>query len=404
MKVYLIGAGMGNPGLLTERARRALSESSLVIGASRLLEELSCPGADIVEAVRADDIMAALEGSQADVASVVFSGDLGFFSGSSLLYGRLAGFDVETIPGISSLSYFCAKVMTSYSDAHIVSVHGRRENAVGAVQTHAKTFLLTGGTLKVQDVCAELVQAGLGDVEVKAGERLSYADERIVFGTAAQLADETFDDLAVMLVENPHPIERPTVAPGLPDTAFARGDAPMTKEEVRQLVISKLLLKPESVLWDVGAGTGSVTVEGAFAAAWGRVYAIECDADALAVLKDNKTRFRLSNVHIVEGRAPQALEGLERPDCVFIGGSRGELASIVQAARAANPQVRIVATAITLETLAQLLACLRDQGVDGAQIVQVSISRAHAAGGYHLMKGENPIYIVSFGGEEVVQS
>lgn len=404
MKVYLIGMGMGNPGLLTERARQALSESSLVIGAGRLLEGLSCPGADIVEAVRTDDIMAVLEGSQADAVSVVFSGDLGFFSGSSLLYDRLEGFDVETVPGISSLSYFCAKTMTSYSDVHIVSVHGRQANAVGAVQTHAKTFLLTGGALKVQDVCAELVQAGLEDVEVKVGERLSYPDERIVSGTASQLADELFADLAVMLVENPHPIERPTVAPGLSDAAFVRGDAPMTKEEVRQLVISKLRLRPESVLWDIGAGTGSVTIEGAFAAARGKVYAVECDAGALDVLKANKDRFQLPNVHIVEGRAPLVLGGLERPDCVFVGGSRGDLAPIIRAVHTANPQARIVVSAITLETLAQLLACLREYGVDDAEIVQVSVSRAHVAGGYHLMKSENPIYIVSFGGEEMIRS
>ena len=404
MKVYLIGLGMGNPALLTVKATRALQESTLLVGAGRLLDALDCPDAKRVEAVRADDIVDALQREQADCASVVFSGDLGFFSGSTLLAGRLDGFEVESIPGISSLSYFCAKTMTSYGDAHIVSVHGRTANVVGAVQTHPKTFLLTGGAQKVHDVCALLVDAGLADVKVIAGERLSYDDERIVEGTAEELSQMTFADLAVMLVFNPHPIARLFAAPGLVDSAFARGKAPMTKEEVRELAIAKLQLRPDSVLWDIGAGTGSVTVEGAFAACEGAVYAVERNEDALQVLSENKERFGLSNVHIVAGLAPKALEGLPAPDCAFIGGSAGNLEAIVDAVLSANPQARIVATSIALETLSRLLSCLHERGIDDAQVVQAFIAKADKVGPYHMMKGANPIYIVSFGGQEGMRS
>src|SRR5699024_4360412 len=106
---------------------------------------------------------------------------------------------------------------------------------------------------------------GLGGVSVSVGERLSYPDERVVTGTAAELAEQSFADLSVVLAENPDPVVRPFNSPGLPDGAFLRGDVPMTKEEVRTLAISKLRLEEHHVVWDVGAGTGSVSVECALA-------------------------------------------------------------------------------------------------------------------------------------------
>ena len=114
---------------------------------------------------------------------MLFSGDVGFYSGALKLHEELSSvdaFDVEMLPGVSSVQYFCAKVPTTWQDAYLISVHGRACNVCGAVRSHAKTFVLTGGAVKAQDVCHELDAAGLGAVEVWIGERLSYADERIV--------------------------------------------------------------------------------------------------------------------------------------------------------------------------------------------------------------------------------
>ena len=239
----------------------------------------------------------------------------------------------------------------------------------------------------MSDICRSLDERGLGGLKVAAGERLSYDDERIVRGTAGELAGMEFADLSVMLVENPRPIERACGAPALPDSAFERGKAPMTKEEVRALSIAKLRIAPGHTVWDVGAGTGSVSIEAARAANRGTVYAIEKKGDALELLERNRATFGMTNLVIVAGSAPEALEDLPA----------GE---VVACAARKNPAVRICATAITLETVADLLVCLRDNGVEGADIVQVSVARADELGSYHLMRAENPIYLVTFDLEE----
>jgi len=199
-----------------------------------------------------------------------------------------------------------------------------------------------------------------------------------------------------MLVENPRPTRPACGAPALPDGAFERGKAPMTKEEVRALAIAKLRIEPDHVVWDVGAGTGSVSVEAARAAFRGMVYAVEKSPDAIELLGRNRDALGAANVLVVEGSAPEALEGLPAPDRVFVGGSSGQMCAIVACAARKNPHVRICATAVTLETVADLMACLRDNGVQGADIVQVQVARASEAGDYHLMRAENPVHIVTF--------
>lgn len=405
MKVYLIGVGMGNAATLTMGARDAIAQSQLLVGAQRMLDAVrgACPcGADVrtVAAVRPDDIVSALAGSQAEVASVLFSGDVGFYSGAPLLYERLGEQDVEVLPGISSLSYLCAKARVPWQDAKVVSVHGRSGDPAGEVQAHAKVFVLTGGTTKAQDVCAQLVERGLGDVRVFAGERLSYEDERVVEGSARELAGLSFADLTVLLVLNDGPIRRDASAPCLDDGAFLRDKVPMTKEEVRELAVCKLRLQPGHVLWDVGAGTGSVSVEGALAVPRGQVFAIERDEAALRLLEANKRRFGLANLHIVPGTAPAALEGLPAPDRVFVGGSAGRLKDILACALAANPRVRVVVTAIALETVAEVMPCMAELGMTGIEAVQVATSKARKLGSYHLMTAANPVYIFSANGLE----
>lgn len=200
-KVHLIGAGMGNPGTLTGDALDALAASELVIGAQRLLDGLPALACETRALTRADDIACALAAAGAETAAVLFSGDVGFYSGAKLLAERLTGFDVEAIPGISSVSYFCAKLLVPWQDVHLVSAHGRNCDAAAEIRAHARAFFITGGQAKAQDLCADLAAAGLGNALVHVGERLSYPDERIVSATAAEIAAMEFSDLSVMLVE-----------------------------------------------------------------------------------------------------------------------------------------------------------------------------------------------------------
>lgn len=406
MRVFIIGAGMGDSDTLTAAGSRALRESDLVIGARRLLDLVPPDsGARCMALIGMDRIVEEVEAAacrgEASAAAILMSGDVGFYSGARLLSSQLArieGCSVELVPGVSSVQAFFAKLGMPWHDAHLVSAHGRACNAPGAVRTHAKTFFLTGGDTRVHDLCASLVEAGLGDVAVHAGENLGARGERIVSGPAHRVAQERFGDLAVMVALNERPLSRSFGAPCLSDGDFERAEVPMTKEEVRVLAVSKLRISADATVWDVGAGTGSVSVECALAAPEGRVFAIERNPEACGLIARNAERFGASNVSVVEGRAPEALAGLPAPDCVFVGGSAGRIAEIIDAALDANLRARIVVSAIVIETLSGTLDALRARGIEGADVVSVSVARARQVGSSHMMMANNPVYLIAVGG------
>lgn len=392
MKVYLIGVGMGNPDTMTAEALEAVRACPVLVGAPRLLERWA-QDHDCVPLIAGADIAEYIGKQQEGPIGVLLSGDTGFYSGAKRLWTLLEDHEVVTLPGISSLSYFCAKLHTDWQDVKIVSAHGRSHNVVGEIQRNGRTFALTGGSTKAQDICRELTGRGLGDVTVSVGERLSYPDERVVTGTAAELAEETFADLSVLLAVNPRPVTRPWNGSGLPDDAFLRGNVPMTKEEVRALALSKLRLAERHVVWDVGAGTGSVSVECALSCPAGRVFAVEKKEEALSLLEGNRERFHAANLSIVGGTAPEALKDLPAPDRVFIGGTSGELGEILDVIFDKNPAARVVCTAVTLETVAEAARLFAH--LEGADMVQVSATRTRSAGRYHLMDAQNPVWIFS---------
>ena len=395
---YLVGIGMGNPDTLTLAGQKAIAAAGQIVGAARMLAAFpDHPGARKA-LIRAEDIAKAVSDFPGDTA-VLLSGDVGFYSGAAKLHALLKDVEVEAIPGISSLSYFCARLHRSYQDVHVVSVHGREANVVGEIQSHQETFLLTGSNCTAAAVCQALTAAGLGKLQVFVGQRLSYPEERIVRGEAEALVDETFDDLAVMLVDNPAPLSWRCGAPSLFDSQLHRGKVPMTKEAVRTLAVARMEVAPEHTVWDVGAGTGSVSCALAMAAFRGQVYAVEREMDAVALIEENRAAFGLSNLHVVLGEAPKALLDLPKPDRVFVGGSGGEMEEIFRAALAKNPAVRICLTAVSLESLTQGLRVFEGLGLQNVDVTQLTAAQAKKLGSYHMMLGQNPVYILSGEGQ-----
>lgn len=183
------------------------------------------------------------------------------------------------------------------------------------------------------------------------------------------------------------------------DTEFIRGKIPMTKSEVRAVSLSKLNLRDESILYDIGAGTGSVAVEAALSMRYGHVYAIEQKEEGCRLIQENLDRFGLDKVTVVRGEAPDVLAGLPVPDRVFVGGSGGRMAEILDFVRKRNPQAQIVINVAALETLAVVGSYLKEQGIP-AEIVSIQVAKAQALGSYHLMQGQNPVYIVTIEGGE----
>lgn len=395
MNVSIVGVGMGNPKLLTAQATETLVQSDFLIGAARLLDLFAAANKSSFAAVSPGEIAARIAALPQDRrACVLVSGDVGFYSVAKRLREALSGHEVNCICGISSLQYFTAKLGTSWDDVKVVSLHGRNGTALGAVLAHEKTFLLTGGKIRVQDVCAQLCRNGFGDVTVSAGENLSYENERIVTDTAKALAEDCFESLAVMLVVNPKSFKAESVC-GLPDEAFLRADVPMTKSEVRSVILSKLRPQPNDILYDIGAGTGSVSIELAGRATGGSVYAVECKAKALDIIERNKERFGARNLCVIAGKAPDVLKDLPAPDRVFIGGSLGSLREIIALLLKKNPAVRLVISAVTLETLAQAVECLREFSLTRVDIAQVSVAKARIMGEYHMMTAQNPVTIIT---------
>ena len=200
-------------------------------------------------------------------------------------------------------------------------------------------------------------------------------------------------------IENDRAFEH-IVTHGMSDELFLRDKVPMTKEEVRTASVSKLHLQKNSVIYDVGAGTGSVSIEMALAATDGHVYAIEKKDTAVELLYRNKQHFGADNLTIVEGLAPGAMEDLPVPTHAFIGGSSGNLDEIVGLLLQKNPHVRIVINAITLETVQEALDVMKKYPVKDTEIVSMSVARSKSVGNYHMMMGQNPVYIFSFEGAE----
>ena len=411
-KVTIIGAGPGNPDLLSRAALDAIDIADVVIGAHRALAGIDVPP-DVVrcELVKTADIVAALtDAASWQRAVVVMTGDVGLFSGARRLVEALSGnaqVDVRVIPGISSASYLAARLARPWQDWRFASAHGVACDIVAEAERAGELFLVTSGGEDPSRLSGELVQAGFGDARVTVAERLSYPDERITCATASEIAGQTFDDLNVMLIDfaggagSPAGASRaassrwPYASSGIPDELFIRGDVPMTKQEVRAVALAKLRLTATDTVWDVGAGTGSVSIEAALVARAGSVWAVERNAAGVRLIRENADAFGCGNVHAVPGVAPEALVKLPVPDAVFVGGSAGELPSIVEAALEKNSQVRLCVPCVTVETLTEACALLSGSRFKGFEACQVSAARAEAVGSHHLMKAQNPVFLVS---------
>ena len=389
-RVVLAGLGMGNSETRTLGLERAIREADALIGAQRMLESVETAGKRCHTAVLARDIAEFIRSDSGRRYAVLLSGDTGFYSGARGLVAELTDMDVEVLPGIGSLQYFCAQLRRPWQDVRALSLHGRDCDFVGEVRRNPAVFALVGGSDGAHQAIARLCDAGLGTCTVHVGQRLGYDDERIVSGTAQELLNESFDPLSVVLVENDHS-DAFVVTHGLPDEAFDRDETPMTKSEVRSISLSKLQLTRGSVVYDVGSGSGSVSVECALQATQGRVYAIEMKEKALSLTRHNAEKFGLTNLELVAGAAPDALESLPAPTHAFIGGSTGKLRNIIDCLLAKNPDVRIVANAVTLETVAELTELCKSFEV--CDIAEVSVSKPRVLGRYHLMTAQNPVYI-----------
>ena len=412
LDIMLAGIGMGASKQRTVELEERLAETDYLFGAQRMLEGIRARKKSYPYYLTKDILPCLEEIQKKDTGrqniTILFSGDTGFFSGAEKMYQALQGLknaSVRLLPGISTLSALSAKFGIRWQDAMILSTHGtvkeqwKTELLFGA-RRERKIFFITSGPEDIQEIGKLLQEHGLSEsYEIKLGYQLSYEKERLMEITVAEAERISepglYAGFLISTREKKNSVSA-QITPGFADDTFLRGQVPMTKEEVREISICKLHLTEDAVVYDVGSGTGSIAMEVAALSPWIKVYAMECQDEAIALIQKNKEARGAFNVKILQAMAPEGMEDLPAPTHVFIGGSKGNLRGILSEIYQKNPRARIVMNAISLESIAQMQELMKEWPVTDLEITTVSVSKAKKAGAYHLMQAANPVTIFSF--------
>ena len=402
--INLVGIGLGNPNLLTKAAISALERSSVIIGAKRIVDSVKedFPNKKYFTEYNTDKIIEIIRENTDSETAVVFSGDISLFSGSLKLFDKLKALveekdfkdcNINTYPGISSLSYLCAKSNTDISKVKILSFHGKEELLYHNIDSNEFTFIITSKGEGVKEICRKLIAFGFFDLDIILGENLSYENERITKAKASKIIEMEISDLNCMLISNPDADK--SISIGLPDEVFARDKVPITKSEVRAVIMSKLDICPNSICYDIGAGSGSISIEMSRLAYEGKVYAIEKNPLAVELIKKNIHNFSAENIELIHAKAPDGLDNILDADKIFIGGSGGELISMMEMIFTSKKNPTIVISAITMETIAQItdiVKLAKEKGYD-TEITAVNVSKSKEVGPYNMMIAQNMVFI-----------
>jgi precorrin-6Y C5,15-methyltransferase (decarboxylating) len=355
--------------------------------------------AEVVDRVRA-------RGEDSRVV-VLASGDPLFYGIADFLLKHLSREELEVIPNVSSMQSAFARIKESWQDAFFISAHGRGfEGLMESIRGKSKIGIFTDSTNTPAIIAREMCRAGLIGFQAAVCEDLGRETERITWSDISSLVGRVFSSMNVMILLKENLSESSEAfrsgvdvqalwVLGLPDSAFEHRSDMITKQEVRALVLSKLRLRGEGVLWDIGAGCGSVSIEAALLAPQGMVYAVEREQAEAALVRRNLQRFGLSNVKVVQGAAPEVLGPLPIPEAIFVGGSGGRLPDILEECwHRLKPDGTLVVNAVTWDSLTQASTFFQEKETVW-EMVTVNLSRTKEIKGKKLFEALNPIYILS---------
>lgn len=410
--VSLVGTGCGSELTLTRQARAAIDEADYIFGAKRML---SFAGENKIKYPyytfeNIEPVIGEIHDKNFGKVkiAILFSGDTGFFSGCASMIKSLESLEyvkVRVIPGISSIQYLSAKAGICWNDGKIISLHGdgtgeRIKELISSVKYNEKTIFITSGVKDINDIGRALNRSEYSndDIRILVGRNLSYDDESFI-ESVDELIDENKSGLYAGLIIN-HKAKKKIITPSLRDDDFIRDKVPMTKESVRRLSISKLELVEDAVVYDIGSGTGSIAIEAALLSPRIKVFAIECNEQAVSLIKQNIDKHDASNVEIVKKMAPDGLSELPKATHAFIGGSRGNLAEIIDTLYLINPYMRVVMTAVSLESISSMNEIIKEYCIKDLDIIQVGVSKINHVGNYSMMNADNPVFIFSFSFEK----
>ena len=393
--VLVIGIDDGGPAGLSPAARMAVEQAEVLVGGRRHLALFPDQSAEkLVIAGGLEPVLTALERQVGRRCVVLASGDPCFYGIGPLLAERLGRERVRIWPAPSAVALAFARLGLAWQDATVLSAHGRPlAGLIEPARRAARLAILTDEENTPSAVASALLEAGLPDCPAYVCERLGGDRERIVASRLAELPGQQFDPLNVLVLL---PGERPVeVLFGQPESEFACLRGQITKAEARAVALAKLRLPLAGVLWDLGAGAGSLAIEAAGLMPGGRVFAVEREPEQVEVLRQNLQRHRCPGVEVVAGEAPAALAGLPRPDRVFLGGGGEAIGALARTCLVALAgRGRLVANAATLDSALALERAVEEAGWE-SELVQLAVARGRRIGGRTGLAALNPVFVLS---------
>ncbi|PLX73979.1 MAG: cobalamin biosynthesis bifunctional protein CbiET [Desulfuromonas sp.] len=395
--IHIIGAGVEGQEGFSQRAMELVEKADLLIGTNRLLAlfpEFS--GKTLVIDGNLGEVIDAI-GTASGAVVVLASGDPLFFGIGRYLLRNLPHADLEFVPNVSSVQYAFSKIREPWDDAIFISAQGRGlKGAVDQIVAHDKVAVLTDETHRPRDIARELIDRGRDGYAAWLCENLGSAEERIRSTDVRGLLDLDAATLNVLILIKEYDASGQGIGPalGIPDEELATAKKLITREEVRAISLAKLRLRHDMTLWDIGAGSGSVSIEADHLLPNGKVFAIERNVQYVPLLKQNLKRFNARNVTLIEGEAPLCLDDLADPDRVFIGGSGGNLWEILSAVdQRLTVGGRVVINAVTLDTLTAATEYFDNAGYE-LEVTTVNIARTKPLTDYKMFEAHNPVFVV----------
>ncbi len=403
-KVNIIGMGL-TPDDLTDKHKEIIKQADILIGGERHLSHFPDSDADstAIKKTITKDLQSVVSYICAHKANrrivVLASGDPLFFGIGGLIIKAVGADQVRVHPNISSVAAAFAKVKMPWSHAGMVSLHGRDHHSrlLRAMKTHEQVAVFTDSQNNPAWVAGLLLYKELENYMIGVFEKLGTSEEKIGWYELVEAANMTFGEPnIVILKQKPHTgPELPRLCLGMPDDAFEHDQGLLTKKEIRAVVLAKLKLLPEHTLWDLGAGSGSVSVEASVLLHRGTIVAIEQKTERVAHIRMNIRRFGITNMDVVQAVLPDGLDNLPHPDRVFIGGGGRRLDRIIEAAASfMSPGEIMVVNTVLLANLERTLEIMRSLAFD-AEAVQVQVSLAKAMPWSERFEAGNPVWIIS---------
>jgi precorrin-6Y C5,15-methyltransferase (decarboxylating) len=395
-KIYLVGAGIEGWEGFGAKALEVINSAELLIGHQRLLDIFPDFKGEKQTYGDLSIMLDFLKTTEKQVV-VLSSGDPNFFGIARFLFRNLSKERIEIFPNVTSVQYAFARIKEPWDDAIFLSVHGRGlKGAVDRIIAADKAAVLTDEVNSPAAIARELIQRGAEGYDVHLCEDLGLPTEKFTRTDVRGLVEMKASPLNLLiLIKAWEPTLENFPIMGIADDEYATARKLITKQEIRAVTLAKLQLQNDLVMWDIGAGSGSVAIESGNLMPNGKVFALEKNPQYLSFIKENLKKFSSKNVLLVEAYVPEGIDELPNPDRVFIGGSGGMLEDIIDAVdRRLKPDGIIVLNAVTLDTLTKSVEFLEDHGYT-VEVSCVNVSKTMALTEYKIFEAHNPVYVIS---------